>query len=147
MKAWTRLAEWCVAALLAAGSVAAWPQPSDSASQAVRASAEELTINFALGRFSLSAADRSRIKTFCQRIGIASPVAVSVVGYADQSGADEKNLELSRRRAKAVADEVLRDGVNPALLQVDWKGEFSPAFPNEDKPEPRNRRVVIRLIL
>ena len=69
---------------------------------------------------------------------------VFVVGHTDDSGADDYNLDLSRRRAQAVAD-----ALGPVLgadypLRVDGRGEAEPIVAN-DSEENRslNRRVEV----
>lgn len=67
---------------------------------------------------------------------------ITVVGHTDSRGADEYNYELSRRRAEAVADQLVASGVTPARISVRAEGESRPVSSN-DNPEGRamNRRV------
>jgi OOP family OmpA-OmpF porin len=67
-----------------------------------------------------------------------------VVGHTDLSGSPAYNVRLSERRAKAVADALVGQGVNAGALQVDWKGETMPAVATADGvKEPLNRRSTI----
>jgi outer membrane protein OmpA-like peptidoglycan-associated protein len=69
---------------------------------------------------------------------------VTVVGHADTSGSAAYNVRLSERRAKAVADALVGQGVNGSTLSVDWKGESMPAVATGDGvKEPLNRRSTI----
>ena len=69
---------------------------------------------------------------------------VVVTARADRSGPAEYNLALSRRRAEAVAAMLVRDGVDPAKIEVDAKGETQPSVITADGvPEPLNRVAVI----
>lgn len=67
-----------------------------------------------------------------------------VVGFTDTSGSAGFNLALSERRAKAVADSLVADGVSSDSLSVSWKGKTDLAVPTADGVrEPLNRRSTI----
>ncbi len=73
--------------------------------------------------------------------------AIVVDGYTDTTGTPEHNLDLSRARAQSVADALVREGVNDRRIETHGFGETHLAVPTGDEvSEPRNRRVVIRLI-
>jgi outer membrane protein OmpA-like peptidoglycan-associated protein len=73
---------------------------------------------------------------------------VTVVGHADRSGPEAYNDGLSERRAKAVADILLRSGVSADRLTVRFEGERKPAVPTEDGVrEGANRRAEIVVVL
>ena len=63
-------------------------------------------------------------------------------GFADSQGATEFNRELSQKRAAAVREVLLADGVNPEQIYANAHGEDHPIASNES-PEGRalNRRV------
>ncbi len=70
-------------------------------------------------------------------------VRVKIVGYTDSDGADAANLDLSKRRAAAVRNELAKTfGIEASRLESDGKGETSPVAPN-DTPSNKalNRRV------
>lgn len=50
-------------------------------------------------------------------------IAVSVVGYTDNSGPAEDNQTLSGERASAVRDYLIDAGIAPGLIQTDARGE------------------------
>jgi outer membrane protein OmpA-like peptidoglycan-associated protein len=69
---------------------------------------------------------------------------VRVEGHTDSSGSRDYNVELSRRRAEAVARELAAHGfAEGAIVRQAWGSEY-PAAPNET-PDGRalNRRVTI----
>jgi len=74
-------------------------------------------------------------------------VKVAVVGHTDSMGDYNYNLQLSQRRAKAMVDALVKDGVATTRLAAVGIGPLSPAAPN-DTPEGRaqNRRVELVLI-
>jgi outer membrane protein OmpA-like peptidoglycan-associated protein len=72
---------------------------------------------------------------------------INVNGYTDTTGAPDYNLKLSRKRAEAVADVLVDDGVNPRRISPRGYGETHLAVPTGDNvDEPRNRRVEIHIV-
>ena len=72
---------------------------------------------------------------------------VDVAGHADSTGPDDKNLELSQRRAGSVSSYMAAQAVNTQRLITVGYGETRPIASN-DTPEGRqqNRRVEITLV-
>jgi len=75
--------------------------------------------------------------------GAAGASAFRIVGHTDAVGSDAANLELSRRRAAAVKDYLVRrHGIAAARLETEGRGHREPT----DRANPRapeNRRVEI----
>ena len=70
-----------------------------------------------------------------------------VEGHTDTSGTREHNQALSDARARAVADVLVREGVARDRIRTEGMGEEDLAVQtDEGVSEPRNRRVVVRLI-
>jgi outer membrane protein OmpA-like peptidoglycan-associated protein len=70
-------------------------------------------------------------------------VKVKIVGHTDSDGADAANLDLSKRRAASVKNELVKSfNVNGDRLVTDGMGENQPVAPN-DTPSNKalNRRV------
>jgi len=69
---------------------------------------------------------------------------VQVEGHADSTGDETHNLDLSRRRAEAVASALIQDGVEPVRVTAQGLGEAQPVATNAT-PEGRqqNRRVEV----
>jgi len=70
-------------------------------------------------------------------------VNVKIIGFTDSDGADAANLDLSKRRAASVKNELVKSfGVNGDRLVTDGLGEGQPVAPN-DTPANKalNRRV------
>jgi len=68
------------------------------------------------------------------------------IGYTDTSGSAAYNEALSERRAKAVADELVAQGVAADALDVSWRGKTDLAVPTPDGvKEPLNRRTTIKV--
>lgn len=70
-------------------------------------------------------------------------VRVKIIGHTDSDGDDAKNLDLSKRRADSVKNELAKSfGIDASRLEIDGKGESQPVAPN-DSPANKalNRRV------
>ncbi len=69
---------------------------------------------------------------------------ITATGHTDTSGPEAYNMALSLRRANAVKDALVRDGVPAQAITVIGKGESQLLVPTGDNVrEPQNRRVEI----
>ena len=69
---------------------------------------------------------------------------VTATGHTDTTGTEAYNMALSLRRANAVKDELVRQGVPAAAISVVGKGETGLLVQTGDGVrEPQNRRVEI----
>jgi OOP family OmpA-OmpF porin len=76
----------------------------------------------------------------------ANTTTLSVSGYTDTSGTPVYNQGLSMRRAKAVAAQLVTDGVPASEIQINAYGETHLLVPTgQGVREPQNRRVEIIL--
>ncbi|MEM7430914.1 MAG: OmpA family protein [Pseudomonadota bacterium] len=75
------------------------------------------------------------------------PQAVLIItGHSDASGNPDANVALSRRRAQAVADYLIGNGIPAAQLQVVGRGGAMPIADNTTAVgRDRNRRIEISL--
>ena len=66
----------------------------------------------------------------------------SINGYTDNVGTAAYNLELSRKRAQAVVDFLIQNGVNPTRLSAQGWGDTNPVAPNDTEVNRhKNRRT------
>jgi outer membrane protein OmpA-like peptidoglycan-associated protein len=69
---------------------------------------------------------------------------IHVVGFTDNTGSDNYNLGLSKRRAEAVANYLNAQGVAGNRLITEGRGETQPVASNDTKAgRAQNRRVEI----
>ena len=69
---------------------------------------------------------------------------ISVIGHTDTIGTREYNYQLSLRRARRVADLLVKQGVDRNILDIESHGEDNLLIKTGDQVrEPRNRRVEI----
>lgn len=78
---------------------------------------------------------------------------VEIKGHTDTKGASDYNIKLSQKRATAVSNYLVREGVNKKYLSITYSGENEPVFPevNSDGTDNlqglmQNRRVEFKLI-
>jgi len=71
---------------------------------------------------------------------------VRVIGHADEKGSSCYNDNLSRRRAQYVYDWLLLSGLDPKMLQMEYRGEREPRVRGRsEKARAANRRVEVLL--
>jgi len=83
------------------------------------------------------------LKDIAKILNEVPDVKVMIVGHTDGDGADAANLDLSKRRAASVKNELVKSfNVNGDRLVTDGLGESQPVAPN-DSPSNKalNRRV------
>lgn len=83
------------------------------------------------------------LKEIAKILNEVPDVKVKIVGHTDADGADANNLDLSKRRAASVKNELVKTfNVNGDRLVTDGMGESQPVAPN-DTPANKalNRRV------
>ncbi|NFV81983.1 OmpA family protein [Magnetospirillum aberrantis] len=71
---------------------------------------------------------------------------VLVAGHADGTGSDEINIKVSRERADAVRDMLVKMGVPSDAIEATSHGKRNPLVKVPDgTAEPRNRRVSVTI--
>jgi hypothetical protein len=132
-------------ALLALTVPAAYAQSgSQQVSPPEMAGPGQYRVFFAFDRADLSEADRQIINQAVEDYRRTGTARITVTGHTDTSGSAAYNLELSRRRAEAVAGELVRQGVPATEIATVGRGEEDLLVPTADGVrEPRNRRVEI----
>ena len=74
----------------------------------------------------------------------ADILGIYVVGHADRLGSKRYNRKLSRKRAVAMKDLLVADGIPSDRILVSFLGETDPQIETDDEvEEPLNRRVRI----
>jgi peptidoglycan-associated lipoprotein len=69
---------------------------------------------------------------------------VQVIGHTDTLGEGSYNLQLSLRRARAIRDHLIKDGIAATAVSVAGRGDRDLAVPEPpNTSQPLNRRVEI----
>lgn len=74
-------------------------------------------------------------------------ICVEISGHTSTEGSDDYNLELSRKRAKAVVEYLIRRGISAERLSWKGYGETKPLNDNStDELKQKNRRVEFKVL-
>jgi outer membrane protein OmpA-like peptidoglycan-associated protein len=103
-------------------------------------------ILFASGSASLTATSQSNIRKLAAILNKYPDTNILVEGHTDNVGKEEMNQELSERRAKAVSNWCISQGVKPGRFTTMGYGEGQPIGENESEMgRQQNRRVEIAI--
>ena len=102
----------------------------------------DLRIGFALGSAEMTPVGVSAARSFAQAIQLAelSDARFAIEGHTDSIGTVAANRDLSQRRAQAVADYLVGQGVSRDRLEVQGFGSAQP-ISGTGAGNPANRRV------
>jgi outer membrane protein OmpA-like peptidoglycan-associated protein len=113
---------------------------------------EGLVVTFASGLLFDFDSDRLRAESKKNLDNLASSLSdfgdskLLLVGHTDAEGSDEYNLNLSRRRADAVASYLESQKVSATRVQTSGRGEGEPIASNDtDDGRQQNRRVEVAI--
>ncbi len=125
--------------------VAAAPATAPAPAQpAITTSSYQVFFDF--DKSNLSPEARRIIAGAAQAINAGAGIKVKVTGYTDTVGTVQYNVKLSFRRADAVEQELVRDGVAATNITVDGKGKSELLVQTPDGTrEPKNRRATVEL--
>ncbi|KUI98417.1 OmpA family protein [Vibrio sp. MEBiC08052] len=75
-----------------------------------------------------------------------SQATATVTGYTDSTGSKEYNQSLSLKRAQAVAEQLVSQGIDADRITVRGMGESAPVASNDTKEgRAKNRRVEVEI--
>ncbi|MBK8188544.1 MAG: peptidoglycan-associated lipoprotein Pal [Cellvibrio sp.] len=101
-------------------------------------------VYFDFDKYDLTAESRAVLLAHADKLKGAS-VAVRWEGHADERGSREYNMALGEKRANAVRDFLVTQGVNGSSLETVSFGEEQPAVVGSDDASwAQNRRVEVK---
>ncbi|MGB8987404.1 MAG: OmpA family protein [Candidatus Sulfotelmatobacter sp.] len=110
----------------------------------------EVNVNFAVGKSTISAADKSALLALAHdAVGLTGYI-VQVKGFADSSGNAAMNQQLSMDRAQEVVAYLIQDGNIPVrhVIAPGAMGIADPAATNESaQGRAENRRVEVKILV
>lgn len=109
--------------------------PPPAVTQAVGSLNQSLNgqvLNFATGSAALPAASLPKLSEQAALIKtLPAGTVIEIGGHTDNTGDPTANMALSQRRADAVRDALVQDGVNPAMLVARGYGQTKPVASND----------------
>ncbi|QJE74221.1 OmpA family protein [Aerophototrophica crusticola] len=101
-------------------------------------------ITFDLDSASLSPGDQERLRPLADFLRNHPDRMVTIEGHTDSSGADSYNQQLSQRRAEAVEDFLVAQGIEPGRVRATGRGEAVPVASNDTQAgRLQNRRIEV----
>ena len=111
-----------------------------------------LVIGFPDGGSDLTEAAENRLREALASKQMAAGGRITLGGHTDSAGVDSANLRAATRRAEAVRDWLVDQGVEASRIEVIAFGEQNPIAPNarpdgtpDDAGRSRNRRVEMTI--
>ncbi|MBL8644284.1 MAG: OmpA family protein [Rhodospirillaceae bacterium] len=102
------------------------------------------SLYFEEGSTRLHAGSKAVLQEILADVARRPSAEITVIGHTDRIGKVPDNDALSRRRAAAVVDFLVTNGVKRDIMSVAGRGEREPIVPTPDETEePRNRRAEI----
>jgi outer membrane protein OmpA-like peptidoglycan-associated protein len=99
-------------------------------------------IYFAVGSSTVDADGERELRWFVQQMVPYPQAIIEVQGFADDTGVEAKNQDLSFARAGAVASYLNTQGIGPARIMTQGFGTRYPAESNASTKGRRNNRRV-----
>ncbi|HET8623840.1 MAG TPA: OmpA family protein [Gemmatimonadales bacterium] len=119
--------------------------PADSLEQAGAALRQELAglIHFEFDRAQIQGEDRATLDRKAAVLAASPDVRLRIAGYCDERGSDEYNLALGNRRAAAVKQYLVEQGIDAGRLDTVSFGSRHPLDPGQNEAAwALNRRAV-----
>jgi outer membrane protein OmpA-like peptidoglycan-associated protein len=101
---------------------------------------------FAQDSDQLTPASRDNLRRLATNLEKYPNTRIMIVGHSDSQGGTERSLDLSQRRAQAIANFLTDVGVNSARITALGRGDAEPIATNDtDAGRQWNRRVEIAI--
>ena len=102
------------------------------------------TINFRTGSYIINVSTIGKINDIVDIAQECFGYKIKITGHTDSTSSEKFNTLLSKQRAMAVRDYMLRNDIDIKRLTILWEGELTPIASNMMAPgRAKNRRVEI----
>jgi OmpA-OmpF porin, OOP family len=99
-------------------------------------------INFDSAKWDIKPDDYEELEDIVETLNVNPEIHLLVRGHTDSQGSDELNQILSKKRAEAIMEYLVENGVNKRRLMAAGKGESEPIAENStDQGMAKNRRI------
>lgn len=105
-------------------------------------------LNFPANSATLTSTTQGRLDKLGKLLKSYASHKILIVGHTAMGGTDTSDVELSKKRAQAVADFLVKKGyLKASKITVDGKGGAEPVATNEtEEGKAKNRRVEITIL-
>lgn len=101
---------------------------------------------FDVNKDTLKPAGQEELRTLAARIKTINIEHIDIAGHTDSTGAEAYNQDLSVRRANAVKNFLIDQGIDPRIMSTIGYGESRPIADNRTSAgRAQNRRVEVTL--
>ncbi len=127
--------------------VEALPVVAETKAEPVCPPKVNLHINFEFDSAKVDEDSLERVEKFSEFLKCTPEYKAKIIGHTDSVGSDAYNQKLSQKRADAVRNMIVKDGVPSDKISTDAKGESQPIATNKTKEgRAQNRRIEAELI-
>ena len=101
---------------------------------------------FGVDKSELSEASKQNLIELAETLKKYEETNILVEGHTDDTGSDNYNMDLSRRRAYSVEDFLTGNGIDKKRMEITAYGEMQPTASNDtDEGRQQNRRVEVAI--
>jgi outer membrane protein OmpA-like peptidoglycan-associated protein len=105
------------------------------------------TLEFETGKSIIKKASLGALDELANVMKSRSEFKLLLAGHTDNVGKPESNLLLSKNRAAAVKNYIVKRGVDPDRIKTEWYGQEKPIATNETPAgRQQNRRVEMAIV-
>jgi OmpA-OmpF porin, OOP family len=107
----------------------------------------EMPVNFEFDSAKVTGENIDHVKEYVIFMNDHVDYKAKIVGHTDSLGSKAYNQKLSLKRAEAVKEIIVKEGIDPQRLTTQGQGETSPIADNTTKiGQAQNRRIEIEII-
>ena len=104
-------------------------------------------IFFAFDSYELETKSITELHQVAKFMSSNPGVSIMIEGHTDDRGAVDYNLDLSLKRAKAVYDHLVSQGISAERMKFEGFGKSKPVAPNDSEENRQmNRRIEFRIL-
>ncbi|MES2731098.1 MAG: OmpA family protein [Bacteroidota bacterium] len=115
----------------------------------IKTGAKEILKNifFQTAKYELALKSQTELDKIVSFLTRNPQLSLEISGHTDDIGKDEDNMELSRKRAQALYDHLLKAGIPKSRIKSQGYGETRPVAPNDTEANRQlNRRIELKVL-
>jgi outer membrane protein OmpA-like peptidoglycan-associated protein len=115
----------------------------------IRKGATEILKNifFKTGKYELELKSQTELDKIVSFLNGNKDLTLEISGHTDDVGKDEDNMALSKKRAQALFDYLIKAGIPKQRIRFQGYGETKPAVPNTSEENRQlNRRIELKVL-